>query len=138
MVTDWYGGFTGVPAGATNLRVTYKGKNCTGTTGTACAALTANLPQQTVKVCNWTVAGANGCSSATSSGWVTLTPSGAPVGSTDVSTTWTLPSPESRFIGTGANKGQVRVLVHTERWTAPGPTPFSTWGNFMKLVYDAP
>jgi hypothetical protein len=32
----------------------------------------------------------------------------------------------------------VRVLVHTQRWTAANPTPFSTWGNLMKLVYDAP
>ena len=35
-------------------------------------------------------------------------------------------------------EGQVRVLVRTQRWTAPNPTPFSTWGNLMKLVYDAP
>ena len=60
------------------------------------------------------------------------------VGSTDVSSTWTLPGPASAYIGTGANKGQVRVLVHTQRWTAPRPTAFSTWGNLMKLVYDAP
>ena len=60
------------------------------------------------------------------------------VGSTDVSSTWTLPGSGSAYVGTGAYKGQVRVLVHTQRWTAPSPTAFSTWGNLMKIVYDAP
>jgi hypothetical protein len=55
-----------------------------------------------------------------------------------VSSTWTLPGPASAYIGTGANSGQVRVLVHTDRWAAPSPTPFSTWGNLMSIVYDAP
>ena len=35
-------------------------------------------------------------------------------------------------------EGQVRVLVHTQRWTPTSPTPFSTWGDLMKLVYTAP
>jgi len=121
--------------------VTYKGKNCGTTTLTTCTALTANVPQQTVKVCNWTIAGAAGCSSGTSAGWVTLpAPPAQPqdVGSADVSSTWTLPSPQSNYVGTGAYKGQVRVLVDTQRWTGTSPTPFSTWGNFMKIVYDAP
>ena len=55
-----------------------------------------------------------------------------------MTSTWTLPGSAAAYIGTGANKGQVRVLVHTQRWTAPSPTAFSTWGNLMKLVYDAP
>jgi Multicopper oxidase len=141
LATDWYAGFSAVPAGAANLKVTYKGANCATTTATTCTALSTNLPQQTVKVCNWTVAGASGCSSATSSGWVTLPPppqQPQPVGSTDVSSTWTLPSPASAYIGTGTNAGQVRVLVHTQRYTAPAPTAFSTWGNLMALTYDAP
>jgi Multicopper oxidase len=139
LANDWYAGFTGVPSGSQNLKVTYKGKNCGSTTGTTCTALATNLPQQTVKICNWTIAGASGCSTATSSGWVTLPPpQSQPVGSTDLSTTWTLPGSASAYIGTGSNKGQVRVLVHTQRWTASNPTPFSTWGNFMQLVYDAP
>jgi hypothetical protein len=141
LANDWYATFTGVAAGSSNLKVTYKGKNCTGTTGTTCATLTTNVPQQTVKICNWTVAGAAGCSSATSTGWVTLPPPPAQpqgVGSTDVSSTWTLPGSANAYIGTGANKGQVRVLVHTQRWTASSPTAFSTWGNLMKIVYDAP
>ena len=44
----------------------------------------------------------------------------------------------SAYIGTGAHNGEVRVLMHTQRWTGPSPTAFSTWGNFMKIVYDAP
>jgi hypothetical protein len=56
-----------------------------------------------------------------------------------VTSTWTLPGSASAYIGTGAYAGQVRVLVDTTRWTSPSsPTPFSTWGNFMQLVYDAP
>ena len=139
LANDWYAGFTGVPAGAQNLTVVYKGKNCTGTTGTTCTALTTNLPQQTVKICNWTISGANGCATPTSNGWVTLpAPQNLAVGSTDVSTTWTLSGSLTAYIGTGSYKGQVRILVHTQRWTITSPTAFSTWGNFMKIVYDAP
>jgi hypothetical protein len=104
-------------------------------------SLTTNVPQQTVKICNWTIAGAAGCSSATSAGWTTLlAPPTQPqaVGSTDVSSTWTLPGPASAYIGTGSYAGQLRVLVHTQRYTAPAPTTFSTWGDLMKIVYDAP
>jgi FtsP/CotA-like multicopper oxidase with cupredoxin domain len=141
LANDWYAGFTGVPTGASNLKVTYKGKNCANTTGTTCVAIASNLPQQTVKICNWTIAGAAGCSSSTSAGWVTLpAPPAQPqsVGSTDVSSTWTLPGAGAAYVGTGTYKGQVRILVHTQRWTAPSPTAFSTWGNLMKIVYDAP
>ena len=148
LANDWYAGFTGVSAGSQNLKVTYKGKNCGSTTSATCTAIASNLPQQTVKVCNWMIAGASGCSTATSAGWVTLQPGTPPlttgpaqpqsVGSTDVSSTWTLPGVANAYIGTGANKGQIRVLVHTQRWTAPSPATFSTWGNFMKIVYDAP
>jgi hypothetical protein len=140
LANDWYAGFSGLPAGAENLKVTYKGANCNTTTATTCTAFTSNPPQQTVKICNWTVSGAAGCSTATSNGWVTLpAPPGQPqsVGATDVRSTWTLPGPADAYIGTGAYKGQVRVLVHTQRWTAP-TAPFSSWGNFMQLVYDAP
>jgi len=142
LANDWYAGFTGVPAGAQNLKVTYKGKNCGNTAGTGCTALTANVPQQTVRICDWTVSGAAGCSTSTSAGWVTLpAPPAQPqgVGSTpEVSSTWTLPGLANNYIGTGSNKGRVRVLVHTQRWTAPVPAAFSTWGNLMKIVYDAP
>jgi hypothetical protein len=144
LASDWYAGFTALPAGAQNLKVAYKGKTCANTTtGTTCSALTSNVPQQTLKICNWTIAGANGCSTATSSGWVTLPPppvqpQGVSSNEATTPTTWTLPGPASAYIGTGSLKGQVRVLVHTQRGTAPAPTPFSTWGNFMQLVYDAP
>jgi hypothetical protein len=145
LANDWYGSFSGVRAGATNLKVTYKGKNCGNTTGTACTTIASNLPQQTVRICNWTAPGAAGCNTTTSPGWVTLPTlgGGGPaqpqnVGSTDVSSTWTLPGSASQYIGTGANNGQVRVLIHTQRWTAPSPTAFSTWGNLLALVYDAP
>jgi hypothetical protein len=138
---DWYAGFTAVPAGSQNLWISYKGKNCanTATATPPCTALASPLPRLTVKICNWAIGGAAGCSSPTSSGWVTLpAPQGQAVGSTDVGTSWTPPGSPSLYIGTGANKGQVRALIHTDRWTAAGPGPFSTWGNFMKLVYDAP
>jgi hypothetical protein len=142
LANDWYAGFTSVPAGSQNLKVEYKGKNCGSTTSTTCAALTSNLPQQTVKICNWTIAGASGCSTGSSSGWVTLpAPPTQPIAvgsSPEVDSTWTIPGSPSAYIGTGANRGQVRVLVRTTRNTAPSPGTYSTWGNLMKLVYDAP
>jgi hypothetical protein len=141
LATDWHATFSGVAAGSQNLKVTYQGKNCGTTTGTSCTAIAAPIPDQTVKICDWTVGGVNGCSTSTSAGWVALpAPPAQPlsVGSTDVSSTWTLPGAGANYIGTGTYKGQVRVLVHTQRWAASSPTPFSTWGNFMQLVYDAP
>src|SRR6476620_3660362 len=60
LANDWYGSFGGVKAGSTNLKVIYQGKNCGNTTGAACTAISTNLPQQTVKICNWTVPGAAG------------------------------------------------------------------------------
>jgi hypothetical protein len=60
------------------------------------------------------------------------------VGSTDVSSTWTLPGLADAYIGTGTNSGQVRVLVHTQRYTATNPAAFSTWGNLFAITYDAP
>ncbi|HSS08902.1 MAG TPA: multicopper oxidase domain-containing protein, partial [Acidimicrobiales bacterium] len=45
LANDWYAGFTGVPAGAQNLKVTYKGENCATTTATTCTAMAGNLPQ---------------------------------------------------------------------------------------------
>jgi hypothetical protein len=138
LVTDWTAGLSGVPAGSTNLSVTYKGANCANpASGTTCSALTTNLPLQTVSICNWTVA--NGCSTAGGAGWVQLIPSNIPVGSTEVSTTWSVPAPYGRFIGTGSNRGAVKLLVHTTRTSSPpSPTVFSTWANLVKLTYTAP
>src|SRR5215470_14883492 len=36
LANDWYATFSGLPVGAANLKVTYKGKNCGTTTGTTC------------------------------------------------------------------------------------------------------
>ncbi len=142
LATDWYAGFSAVPAGSQNIKITYQGKNCQTTTLSTCTAFSgAPAPLQTVKICDWTIAGATGCSTATGAGWVTLpAPPAQPqtVGASDVSSTWTPSGLASHYIGTGSYNGQVRVLVHTQRWTATNPTPFSTWGNLMKIVYDAP
>jgi FtsP/CotA-like multicopper oxidase with cupredoxin domain len=141
LATDWYATFGGVPVGAQNLKVAYKGKNCTGVTGTTCAALTTNRPLQTVKICDWTVSGVSGCSSSTSAGWFTLPPPPAQpqaVGSSpEVSSTWSLPNPVAAYIGTGAHNGEIRVLVSTRHFTAPSPTT-TTWGNLLRIGYDAP
>jgi FtsP/CotA-like multicopper oxidase with cupredoxin domain len=127
LATDWYASFSGVVTGASNLSVTYAGKNCANTTGTGCTALTTNLPQQTVKICDWTIGGAAGCATATSAGWVTLpAPQNIGVGSAGASNTWSAVAPFNHYVGTGSNRGQVRVLVHTQRWTAANPTAFST------------
>ena len=141
LATDFSAGFTGLPAGAQHLRVTYKGANCATTTATTCTALTANPPQQTVRICDWTVGGSVGCASPAGAGWVTLpAPPAQPqgVGSTEVTSTWSLPGPASAFVGTGTYAGQVRVLVHNQRYTASAPAPFSTWGNLLAINYDAP
>ena len=141
LATDFTGGFTGLPSGALNLKVTYKGANCATTTATTCTALTANPPQQTVKICDWTVGGAAGCSSPAGAGWVTLpAPPAQPqaVGSTDVGSTWSLPGAASAYVGTGTYAGQVRLLVHSQRYTSPSPAAFSTWANLLALNYDAP
>ncbi len=142
LANDWYVSFSNIKAEAANLRVTYRGKDCTGTTGSSCAALTTNLPQMTVKICDWTISGAAGCASATSNGWVTLpAPPTQPqsIGSTEPApSTWMLSGLASQYIGTGANLGQVRVLVHTQRWTASNPVTFSTWANLVSITYDLP
>jgi len=138
---DWYAGFTGIPRGAANLKVTYTGQNCANTTGATCTTIDGNPPVQTVRICDWTVGGAAGCATPISPGWVTPpSPPAQPqaVGSTAVTSTWSLPGPAAAYVGTGANAGQIRVLVQTRRVTAPAPAVFSTWGNLMKIVYDAP
>jgi FtsP/CotA-like multicopper oxidase with cupredoxin domain len=139
--TDWYAGFTGVPAGAANLKVTYAGRNCSNTSGNACNS-PAVTPQQVVSICNWSVA----CTANRPAGWVTLPappaqPQAVGGGASDVASTWTIPGSGSQYVGTGANKGQIRILVHSQEWpatTPPLPAAFATWGNSMQLVYDAP
>jgi FtsP/CotA-like multicopper oxidase with cupredoxin domain len=119
--TDWYGQFGAVAPGATNLTVSYKGRNCL--TATGCTAIPAPSPTATLSLWNWTT-----------SAWVQLAGPTA-MNATDV--TLTIPpiaSPGS-YIGKGSNKGLVRVRVLTTR---TGTTNFVTGGNLMKLVYDAP
>ena len=107
---DWYGQFSAVPAGATNLTVTYKGNN----------SVTAN---QKIYIYNWAGAGS----------WIQIAggATGTPVGTADVSVTAASPA---SYIGTGANNGLVRIRVQT----TGGATNFVTGGNLMKLTYDAP
>ncbi|MFF4417891.1 multicopper oxidase domain-containing protein [Streptosporangium sp. NPDC001559] len=107
---DWYGGFAGVPAGASALTVTYTGHNPAGT-----------LPT-TLWAWRW--------STGT---WVRL---GAEtgVGTSDTMITRVLPAPQPDFLGTGANQGKVRIRVLTTGTT----TGFLTRGNLLKLTYDAP
>ena len=97
-----------------------------------------------MKVCDWTIAGADRAAPPPRrAGWVTLpAPPAQPqaVGSTDVSPPRPGPCPRlaATYVGTGSYTGQVRVLVHTQRWTSPNPATFSTWGNLMTVAYDAP
>ena len=137
LANDWYAAFSGVVSGSKNLKVTYKGKNCATTTLTTCSVdrgHPAAADREDLQLDDRRCGGLrNGDRRA---GWVTLPLTGPAqpqaVGSTDVSSTWTLPGSAAAYLGTGSYAGQVRVLVHTQRWTAPSPTPFSTWGNFMK------
>jgi multicopper oxidase len=106
--TDWYAGFTGVPTGSQNLKVTYKGKNSISCT-------------QTLYVWRWTT-----------SSWVQI--DSRAVGTSDVLIA-DVPPPgaASSYIGTGVNTGRVRVRVACQ-----GGAAFFASGNFMKVVYDAP
>ena len=127
--TNWYGQFSGVPAGATSLKVTYKGRNCG--TGTGTCPTTAAKPT-TVFIWNWST-----------SAWVQINPipptPPTSVGTTDVTfgplNVPGSPSPTSwaNYVSKGTNRGRVRVRVSTT-----GSTNFVTGGNLMKLVYNAP
>ena len=108
--TDWYGQFSGVAAGATNLKVTYKGNNTVATAS------------QELYIWNWTT-----------SSWGSPISGPTTVGLTDVSVTSAPIALPAGNIGTGTNKGLVRVRVRTTNGAN-----FVTGGNLMKLVYDAP
>jgi hypothetical protein len=124
---SWYAQFTGVPAGATSLKVTYKGRNC-GTGSGTCPSLPTSK-STLVAIWRWTT-----------SSWVTIA-GPTSVGTTDVTfgpiAVTGSPSPTSwaSYIGTGANRGRIRVRVLT---TGTGTNNFVNGGNLMKLVYDAP
>ena len=108
--TDWYAQFTGVPAGAANLKVTYTGND------------SINSVTQSIYIWNWTT-----------STWFQIA-GPTTVGTTDVTVTSAPIAAAANYIGTGTNSGQVRVRV----LSTGGATNFVTSANFMKLVYDAP
>jgi FtsP/CotA-like multicopper oxidase with cupredoxin domain len=115
--TDWYGQLSGIPAGAANLKVTYNGSNSP-----------APARSQTLHIWNWTT-----------SAWVQIA-GPTNVGTTDVTVgpIAVPPAPAAgswdSYIGTGANRGLVRIRV----LTTGGTTNFVTSGDLMSLVYDAP
>jgi FtsP/CotA-like multicopper oxidase with cupredoxin domain len=116
--TDWYAGYTGIVAGSANLNVTYTGRNCT--TATGCTGIPVST---TLWIWRW----------GTSS-WVQLGASASVGGPADTSISRVPPAPQSDFIGTGSNAGQVRVRV----LSAGGGTSFVTQGNLQVITYDAP
>jgi hypothetical protein len=114
--TDWYGAFTGIPAGATNLTVTYRGKDTASTPPTTVG--------QTMFIWNWTT-----------SAWVSLGPAQT-VGAGEVTVTATAPGSPAAYIGKGASAGQLRVQVVSTR--SAGTGTFFTSGDLLKVTYDAP
>lgn len=117
--TDWYAQVSGVVGDAENLRVTYTGRNCGTGTG-ACPATTSR--STTLYIWNWTT-----------SSWTQL---GAPesIGTTDATITRAVANPATPYVGTGSNRGAVRVRV----LTSGGTTNFVTQANAMAVAYDAP
>jgi hypothetical protein len=123
--TDWYATFNNVPAsGVQNLKVYYTGRNrriLQPTSGwtPGCA--------QTVRIWNWTT-----------NNWNIPSLDSQTVGGTDVAIPDPVPSaPDSKYIGTGPNAGQVRVGVRCVL-TGPGAVNFFSSGDFMQITYDAP
>ena len=117
--TDWYGQLSAIPAGAANLKVTYKGNN-------------VSTPQvnrsQTLWIWNWTTSAWVQIAGPTSVGATDVTTGPVAVPAAPAAGSW------ASYVGTGANKGLVRVRV----LTTGGTTSFVTGGNLMTLVYDAP
>jgi hypothetical protein len=106
---QWYAGFSGIPAGFTNLKVTYKGRNSISRS-------------QVLSIWNWTTAA-----------WVAIDT--RTVGNADVLISNVVPpGTQSQYRGTGASAGQVRVRVSSSGGTAN----YTLSGNLVTLVYDAP
>jgi hypothetical protein len=119
--TDWYGGFSGLPAGAQNLKVTYTGKNSNAASPNADVSIPTRL-----HVWNWTT-----------SAWVQIA-GPQPTGTIPVSfTSVAVPGNAADYVGKGSFKGQVRVRVQAQRTGGAGPAFFDS-GDLMKIVYDAP
>jgi hypothetical protein len=105
---DWYAQFSGIPAGATNLKVTYNGNN------------NINASQR-LDYLNWAT-----------NAWVSFA-GPQTVGAGDVTMPTVPVVLPAAALGTGANNGLVRI-----RALATGGANFNTGGDLMKLVYDAP
>jgi Multicopper oxidase len=119
--TDWYGGFTGIPVGAQNLKLTYVGRNSSTAAGNPGVSVPTRL-----YLWNWTT-----------SAWVQVADP-QPTGVVDVSFTDVVPpGSAAAYVGTGSFKGQLRMRVQAQRAGGAGPAFFDS-GDFMKVVYDAP
>jgi hypothetical protein len=119
MRTDWYGGFTGIAAGASNLSVTYTGKK------TAVPATAVQTVSQALSIWNWTT-----------NLWVPLGPA-QNVGATESTVTVPVSGSPASYIGKGSFAGQLRVRVVSTRATT-GSGTFFTSGDLLKVTYDAP
>jgi hypothetical protein len=115
--TDWYGQLSGIPAGAANLKVTYKGNNTP-----------APARSQTLHIWNWATNAWVQIAGPTTVGTADVTVGPVAVPPAPAAGSW------ASYVGTGANKGLVRIRVVT----TGGTTNFVTGGNLMTLVYDAP
>ncbi|MDF5755581.1 multicopper oxidase domain-containing protein [Spongiactinospora sp. TRM90649] len=119
--TDWQAGFAGVPSGAGGLTITYTGRN-------SLSALTTTL-----WIWKWSTRE-----------WVRLGETAASV-TTDVTLT-RKPQDAAAFVGTGADRGKVRVRVLTEGTEGSGSSgssgstasPVVTRADLLRLTYDAP
>ena len=110
-------------------------------TGAACAALTTNLAAADRQDLRLDDRGRTAARPRPRAGWVTLPAPQASrgrSGSTEVSTTWTVPGPSAALSSAPARTTGRCSCSSTPALDGDGPTPFSTWGNLMKLVYDAP
>jgi hypothetical protein len=113
--TDWYGQLSGIPAGAANLKVTYNGNNTVSAS-------------QRLFVWNWTTSAWVQIAGPTTVGTADVTVGPVAVPAAPSAGSW------ASYVGTGTNKGLVRVRV----LTTGGATNFVTGGDLMTLVYDAP
>jgi hypothetical protein len=131
--TDWYGAFSGLPAGASKLVVTYRGRNST-----------AGI-RQTLALWNWatntwtTLPVATLATDPSPPNPVVPQPAGtttAAVGPAEVQTVTVPIANPATYIGKGSFNGQLQVQVVNER--ASGSGTFFTSGDLMKVTYEAP
>ena len=103
---DWYGSFTGVTNGLSNLRVSYNGRNSVSCT-------------QTVAVWRWTT-----------STWVQV--DSRAVGTTEIALTNLTPTGAAAdYVSGTSGDGEVRVRLRCTR-----ATNFVASGDLMRLTYD--